>query len=214
MNTTEESYTELIFLFSVQNGFTSRLRGQLVHPENYEIDASSAARKAYLSVEGPYGSHLHAWNSETALFIIGGASITVATPFMQELIDLVQSGEHIDQKVKWFKIVWAVKSSAFYQFVYDRYMATWEAVFASTDIDLSLDVYLTVPYKTDSDDKSSVPEHRTETSENAKKMSTVIFPSSSLDPHVSIENAPSPRRFLPIRTLQPPNNLRARKADN
>ena len=77
----------------------------------------------------------------------------------------------------------------FYHFVYERYMATWEAVFASTYIDLTLGVYLTAPYKTDSDVKSSVPEHRTETSENTKKMSTVIFPSSLLNSNVSIKNA-------------------------
>lgn len=191
MNTTEESYTELIFLISVQNGFTSRLRGQLVHPEKSEINASSAARKACLSVEGPHGSHFHPWNSEAALFIIGGAGITVATSFMQDLVDLVESGKHIDQKVKRVKIVWAVKSPAFYQFVYERYMVTWEAIFASTDIELSLDVYLTVPSKMDSDDMSLTPQHRAETSENTKKMDTVISPSSSSNSHIATEKVPS-----------------------
>ncbi|KAJ5527812.1 hypothetical protein N7513_011971 [Penicillium frequentans] len=190
VNTTEESYTELIFLISVQNGFTSRLRGQLVHPEKSGINASLAARKACLFVEGPYGSHFHPWNSETALFIIGGAGITVATSFMQDLVNLVKSGKHIDQKVKRVKIVWAVKSPAFYQFVYERYMATWEAIFASTDIEVSLDLYLTVPSKMNSNYESSTPEHRAETSENTKKMDTVISPSSSSNSHIATEKAP------------------------
>ncbi|KAJ5802399.1 uncharacterized protein N7503_004849 [Penicillium pulvis] len=191
VNTTEESYTELIFLISVQNGFTSRLRGQLVRPERSEMGASLAARKACLFVEGPYGSDFHPWNSETALFVIGGAGITVATSYMQDLVDLVKSGKHIDQKVKRVKIVWAVKSPAFYQFVYERYMATWEASFASTDIEVSLDVYLTVPSKMNSDDGSSRPEHRAELSENTKKMDTVISLSSSSNSHIATEKAPS-----------------------
>ncbi|CAI7618080.1 unnamed protein product [Penicillium pancosmium] len=190
VTTADESYTELIFLISVQSGFTSRLRSQLLNHGNPEIDASSAARKAYLSVEGPYGSHFRPWRSETALFVIGGAGITVATSFIQDLVDLVQSGKHIDQRVKRAKIVWAVKNPAFYQFVYERYMATWEAVFASTDIELSLDVYFTMPSKMDSDDEMSLPEHHSEPNESAKNMDTVISPSSP-DSHIATEKAPT-----------------------
>lgn len=188
VDTAEESYTELIFLISVQNGFTSRLRKQLTHHGEPEIDASSAARKACISVEGPYGSCFRPWNSETALFIIGGAGITVATSFIQDLVDLVRNGKHVDQRIKRLKIVWAVKNPAFYIFVYERYMASWEAIFASTDVEISLDVYLTVPSKIDSDDESSLPEHRVE---NNNKMDTIISPSSSSNSHIASEKAPS-----------------------
>lgn len=191
MKTADESYTELIFLISVQSGFTSSLRGQLLNHESPETDSSSAARKACLSVEGPYGSNFCPWRSETALFVIGGAGITVATSFMQDLVDLVQSGMHIDQRIKRVKIVWAVKNPAFYQFVYERYMAAWEAVFASTDIELSLDVYLTMLSKMDSDDEMSLPEHRNEPNESTKNMDTVISPSSSSNSHITTEKVPS-----------------------
>ncbi|KAJ5975030.1 hypothetical protein N7481_008737 [Penicillium waksmanii] len=191
VKTTDESYTELIFLISVQSGFTSRLRSQLLNHEKSEIDASSTARKSCISVEGPYGSHFCPWHSETALFVIGGAGITVATSFMQDLVDLVQSGKHTDQRIKRVKIVWAVKNPTFYQFVYERYMVTWEAVFASTDIELSLDVYLTIPSKMDSDDEMSLPELRAGPNESTKNMDTVVSPSSSSNSNIATEKVPS-----------------------
>ncbi|CAI7607495.1 unnamed protein product [Penicillium manginii] len=191
INTTEESYTELKFLISVQNGFTSRLRSQLLRHEKPGIDVSSEARKACIFVEGPYGSHFRPWNSQTALFVIGGAGITVATSFIQDLVDLVQSGKHVDQRIRGVKIIWAVKNPAFYQFVYERYMAAWEDVFASTDIELSLDVYFTTSPKNASDDEISGSENHVEPSESIKNWDTVISPSSSSKSHIATEKVRS-----------------------
>lgn len=175
----------------MQNGFTSRLRSQLLRHEKPGIDVSSEARKACIFVEGPYGSHFRPWNSQTALFVIGGAGITVATSFIQDLVDLVQSGKHVDQRIRGVKIIWAVKNPAFYQFVYERYMAAWEDVFASTDIELSLDVYFTTSPKNASDDEISGSENHVEPSESIKNWDTVISPSSSSKSHIATEKVRS-----------------------
>lgn len=149
VTTAEDSYTELIFLVGVQGGFTSRLRKQLLRHGDSELAASSAERNMTLSVEGPYGASFCPWKSESAIFIIGGAGITVATSFMQQLLDSLQSKEHLHPSLKSIKIVWAVRNPALYEFVRERYVSTWEPVLATKDVELSLDIYITSSSKID-----------------------------------------------------------------
>lgn len=151
VTTEEESFTELIFLIGIRSGFTSRLQRQLLRHEGSEVDVSSAAKKVSLAVEGPYGPNFCPWSSEMVIFIIGGAGITVATSFMQQLLDCVRGVHHLDRRTKSIRIVWAVKSPMLYRFVREHYISIWEEVFASTDIELSLDVYLTCSPKMNSE---------------------------------------------------------------
>jgi hypothetical protein len=141
--TVDESYTELIFLVSIRRGFTSRLRKQLLHHGDSDMGASSAVRKVALSAEGPYGTSFCPWKAETAVFIIGGAGITIATSFMQQLLHSLSSETEQESGIKTIKIVWAIKNIGLYRFVRERYISAWEHVFASIDVELSLEIYLT-----------------------------------------------------------------------
>lgn len=188
VQTAEESYTELHFLIGVQGGFTSRLRKQLLRHSASDAEASSNVRRTWLSVEGPYGSNFDPWNSESAVFIIGGAGITVATSFMQHLVDSVRCGKHVDLNIKEVKIIWAIKNPMFYRFVYERYISSWEEFFASTDIELSLDVYLTSSSKMDWE--IEMPEKKNDQLlKNPKNMEAVASPPSSSNNSYLVENA-------------------------
>ncbi|KAI2696876.1 hypothetical protein CBS147332_8839 [Penicillium roqueforti] len=191
VNTEEESYTELVFLIGVHGGFTSRLRKQLLRQDESGIDSSSSVRKVHLAVEGPYGPHFDPWNSEMAVFVIGGAGITIATSFIQQLVDFVRLGKHVDQKIKCLKVIWAIKNIELYRFVYERYISTWEAVFASTYIEISLDVYLTSPSKADQQVELPIPESQTGHSATKKKIRAVVSPVCSMNLHASEEKVAS-----------------------
>ncbi|KAJ5857299.1 hypothetical protein N7455_008193 [Penicillium solitum] len=189
VTTGEEFYTELIFLVSIRDGFTSRLRRQLLHhgDSESELAASSAVRKVTLSVEGPYGTSFYPWKSENAIFIIGGAGITVATSFMQQLLDSLRSDEYLKSGIKTIKIVWAVRNVGLYQFVRERYISTWENVLASKDVELSLDIYLTSSSK--SNDEISTPtEHISQPFEPSGDTKSDSSPPSSVKAEILTKN--------------------------
>lgn len=188
VTTEEESYTELIFLVSIRDGFTSRLRRQLLRHEDFESElaASSAVRKVTLSVEGPYGTNFCPWKSQSAIFIIGGAGITVATSFMQQLLDFVRSDEYLKSGTKTIKIVWAVRNVGLYQFVRERYISTWEHVLASKDVELSLDIYLTSSSKLN--DEISPTKHVSQPFEPSGDTKSDISPSSSVKAETLTKN--------------------------
>lgn len=187
----EESYTELIFLVSIRDGFTSRLRRQLLHHEDFESElaASSAVRKVTLSVEGPYGTSFCPWKYESAIFVIGGAGITVATSFMQQLLDSLRSDEYLKSGIKTIRIVWAVRNVALYQFVRERYISTWEHVLSSKDVELSLDIYLTSSSKLN-DEISTPTEHVSQLLEPSGDTKSDFSPSSSVKAETLTKNVP------------------------
>ncbi|KAJ5512016.1 FAD-binding 8 [Penicillium expansum] len=203
VTTGDESYTELIFLVSIRGGFTSRLQKQLLYHGDSDMGASSAVRKMTLSVEGPYGPSFCPWKSEMAVFIIGGAGITVATSFMQQLLHSLTSQTDQKSDIRTIKIVWAVKNIELYRFVRERYISTWEHVFASNDVELSLDIYLTCSSKMNSETSIST-EHVPQSLDLSGDTKGGVLPSPSTESEISTPSAlrevgsekPGPGPFL------------------
>ncbi|OJJ51831.1 hypothetical protein ASPZODRAFT_22254 [Penicilliopsis zonata CBS 506.65] len=128
---------ELIFLFQVRKGFTSRLRKTLCNRTDGD---GNGACKVRVNVEGVYGTPYSSGHCARQLFVVGGMGVTVATAYLQRFAEAIQQNK---SSVREIHIIWALRNYALFQYIQETCLTLWEQVPVADRVHLSMDVYLT-----------------------------------------------------------------------